>query len=94
MTAAEVVPYIGVLFGSTSVVALLLVRSQKKKLNAETDRSKADYVQIISGTAISLLGPMREQLDALTAQLMAANAEIAELRVALGSISRDVQNGN
>lgn len=95
MNIAElVVTLVGGLFGSGSIVALLLVRGQQRKLRASAEESKADYAKVISGTAISLLAPMREQIESLSAQLRAANAEIIALRRSMAELTSEMGKGH
>jgi hypothetical protein len=88
---ADIVGPASMLFGAGGGIgALFLVRGQKKKLSAETDKNSADYAGVISGTAISLLEPMREQLATMRAQLRAAHEEITALRTAMARLSAEL----
>lgn len=62
--------------GLVGVGGLLKLTAEKRKVNAEADRTEseagkadADTVQVITGTALTLLAPLREQVESLTRQL-------------------------
>jgi peptidoglycan hydrolase CwlO-like protein len=85
-------------FGGGSLVALLLVKRQARKLTAETDLTRANATEILTKVAVSLVGPITDQLNAakatvteLTADLATAQAELTELRTQVGTISKDLE---
>lgn len=84
--------------GGGSLVALLLVRRQARKLTAETDLTRANATEILTNVAVSLVGPITDQLKAaeskaadLNSRLESAQAELSELRTQVGTLSKDLE---
>lgn len=76
------------------LMTLLTLGAQRRKLTAEGAKTKADYVKVLSETAISLLAPMEAQAAVLKSQLKAANSEIADLRSSLDAANRSLDETN
>lgn len=57
--------------------------AQKRKLNAEAERTGADTAQVLAEATKSLLAPMNEQVDVMERRLRAANEVIDQQAVKL-----------
>lgn len=69
-----------------SVVALLKVGAERKKITAEAYRAGVDSAQVLSNTAMSLLQPALEQVAFLRTELADARAEITSLRAEIAEL--------
>ena len=67
---------------ATLITALYMrrnIKAQTGKLEAESDHTEVDAVQILTNTSVSLLEPMQKQITFLTEQLENANKQIVAL---------------
>jgi len=86
------------LFGGGALTALLLVKRQARKLTADTELTRANATEILTNVAVTLVGPITDQLNEakakvteLTADLATAQAELSELRTQVGTLSKDLE---
>lgn len=66
--------------GGGGLFQLLTVRSSKNTLNAGTEKIKAEAADILADSAVSLLGPLREELDRLRDQVNEQRIELRDYR--------------
>lgn len=69
--------------GLAGLVALLTLKSTKRKLLAEADKSEADAAKVLSDTAVALLEPARLQVKSLREDLATAEAKVTALSTQL-----------
>jgi hypothetical protein len=69
--------------GTTAVVLLLRLGGDRKKAKAETAKADADLVAMLTGSAMTLLQPLHEEITALRAQVHELSREITTLRAVL-----------
>lgn len=62
-----------------TIVGLIYIRPQLRKLTADGNKTKADAAKVLSDTALSLLAPSEALAHKLERQLSAAEAKIGEL---------------
>lgn len=79
MTAEQIFQLIAVLGGLTGLASIITAIIQKRKIEAEADKSGADAAQVLSAASIALLAPMEKQLNTLSAQLAASQSRANEL---------------
>lgn len=79
MTAEQIFQLIAVLGGLTGLASIITAVIQKRKIEAEADKSGADAAQVLSAASIALLAPMEKQLNTLSAQLAASQSRANEL---------------
>lgn len=83
MTWDVVIQLIVGLGGAASLVGLIKVRADKRKILAEAAKAGADASAIVAQTAVSLLGPYTEQVRMLQGRLDSANSQVDELSARL-----------
>jgi chromosome segregation ATPase len=69
--------------GVAGLAALLTLKSTKRKLLAEADKSEADAAKVLSDTAVALLEPARLQVKSLREDLATAEAKVTALSTQL-----------
>lgn len=72
-----IVPVFSSLGGLAGVTALLTSKAQNRKTGADT-------AQVVSGTALAIINPLREELTKLSAQLTTVQAYAVDLEKQLG----------
>lgn len=83
MTWDVVIQLVVGLGGVASLVGLLKVRADKRRILAEAGKVGADASAIVAQTAVSLLGPYAEQVRMLQERLDQANEQIDDLALRL-----------
>lgn len=66
------------LFLATASVAVLTVRRQNRKTQAEAEREETSAAQAITDAAIALLKPMQDRIASLEEQVRIMRVEISE----------------
>jgi hypothetical protein len=73
---------------ATTVVMFYRARSEKLHTNAQTSKTGADAVAVISETAVEMLAPLRTELRAAHDELAELRAEVRSVRAELGEYHR------
>ncbi|TCO57112.1 hypothetical protein [Actinocrispum wychmicini] len=76
--------------GLAGLGSLVTVRSTKRKISADAEKTEADAVQVLSATAVSLLEPAAAQVRSLRADLAAAETKIVTLTDQLADADRRI----
>lgn len=79
-------------FGSGGGVALFTVRATIKKLKREASKADVDSAAVVSETALTLLEPMRIEIDRLKSQVTIQSDEITRLTGRVRDLSRQVDS--
>ena len=95
------IPVIVAVFGSLGsgwLAALLLIRRQAKKLDADTDLTEASAADTLAGVAVKLVEPLTKRLadaeskaSALGAALEAAQVELQSLRSTVERLTKELE---
>ncbi len=73
--------------GLGAIGYLLRIRVEKRKLLADAGKTEADAVQVISGAAITLLAPLKGQVEHLQGQVAVLERQVEELTTKLRETS-------
>lgn len=79
MDISAVIQIVLAIGGGASLIGLIKVRADKKKILSEANKTDADSLAVISGAAISLVEPQNAQVIVLQHRLDGANSQIEEL---------------
>ena len=72
----DLVAIVVAVLGSGLLTAIVSSVFTRKKISAEAKHTNTDAVQILTNTSVSLLNPMKLQIEFLTGQLERANDQI------------------
>lgn len=86
--AVVVATIITALGGASALRSLLFVRSDRRKLLADTRQSEASAVKLFGEAASALVAPLTERVRDLEARERAAVAEVARLTAEVTRLSR------
>jgi chromosome segregation ATPase len=75
--------------GVTAVVGMVRVVAERRKLGAEANAHTATAAETLTGTAVALLAPLRDEIAAQSAALTAADDRVAALRLEI--LTRDAR---
>lgn len=87
---ASIVQLLLVALTPTGLATFLTALYMRRKIKADTGHVDADAVQILTNTSVSLLEPMKQQIQFLTDQLKAANEQITFLTATVKDLKTEL----
>lgn len=75
---------------ATAIVATVQAITNRRRARADTRKVEADFAQVISSAATSLVEPLRRRAEELEQKLLAAQAEVQQLRTQMAQMTKDL----
>lgn len=91
-SVGSIIGAILVLATSTTAAGFISALFQRRRLAAETGKTDAEAIHVLSQTAVSMIAPLKTQVDELSAKLNASNQQIDQLSASLGKANGRIRD--